>query len=244
LRKHLSVFMLYTRSSIYRILILLILMAVAEITLFYLSANRVMTSNIIGLERMFDKSYIGLVMAAVFVLMSVQLSLMGCERGSKQSYTLCRLSVSEEAVFAWQALFNALAYFMLWAVQLLIVWAMCIYGTSKMGSLASNQNIFLAFYRNDFLHSLLPLAETSRLIRNILLIISLGLSSALFSYHNRRKKFGISIIFMILIGGLPFAGSVGNIETDVVQGLASVCVIIWSIYRVFVKEASLENEEI
>jgi len=78
LRKHLSVFMLYTRSSIYRILILLILMAVAEITLFYLSANRVMTSNIIGLERMFDKSYIGLVMAAVFVLMSVQLSLMGC----------------------------------------------------------------------------------------------------------------------------------------------------------------------
>lgn len=243
MRKHLSVFMLYTRSSLYRILILFLLMATAEIALFYLSAERIISSNIIGLERMFDKSYIGLVMGAVFVLMSIQLCLMGCEFGSKQSYTLRRLSVGEESVFVWQALFNAFAYFMLWALQLVLVWAMCIYGTEKMGPLASNQNIFLAFYRNDFLHSLLPLAETSRLIRNILLIIALGLSSALFSYHNRRKKFGISIIFMILIGGLPFAGSVGNIETDAVQGLASVCVIIWSIYRVFIKESAGEHEE-
>ena len=244
MRKHISVFMLYTRSSIYRMLILFLLMAAVEITLFYFAAEHVLLSNTIGLEQMFEKSYIGLVMGATFLLMSVQLGLMGCERGSKQSYTLRRLSVSEETVFAWQALFNALAYFMLWAVQLVLVWAMCIYGTAKMGVLASNQNIFLAFYRNDFLHSLLPLAETSRLVRNILLIIALGLSSALFSYLNRRKKFGISIIFMLLIGGLPFAGSVGNIETDAVQGLASICVIIWCIYRVFIKEASLENEEV
>ena len=243
MRKHLSIFMLYTRSSIYRLLIILVLMAAAEIALFYFSVERCLTSGIIGLERMFEKSGIGIVMGAGFILISVQLILMGCERGSKQSYTLRRLSISEESVFAWQALFNALAYFLLWAVQLIIVWAMCIYGTSKMGALASNQNIVLAFYRNDFLHSLLPLAETSRLLRNIFLIVALGLSSALFSYHNRRKKFGISIIFMILIGGLPFAGSVGNIETDVVQIFSSICVIIWSIYRVFIKEAMIENEE-
>ena len=243
MRKHLSVFMLYVRSSIYRLIILLVLMAAAEIALLYFSVERCMVSGYISLERMFSKSYIGLVMGAAFVLLTVQLSIIGCERGSKQSYTLQRLSVNETAVFAWQALFNAMAYFILWAAQLALVWAMSIYGTEKMGDLASNQNIFLAFYRNDFLHSLLPLAETSRFVRNIFLVVALGLSSALFSYHNRRKKFGISIIFMVLITALPFAGSVGNIETDAVQILSSVCVIIWSVYRVCLKEGIAANEE-
>lgn len=243
MRKHLSVFMLYARSSLFRILLLFVLMAVAEFTLFYFSVERCLASDIVGIERMISKSYIGPIMGAVFLIMSAQLSSIGCEYGSKQSYTLRRLSVSEGAIFGWQALFNALMYFLLWGVQLGLALIMCYYGVEKIGSSASNQAVFLAFYRNDFLHSLLPLAEWSRYLRNIVLIIALGLASALFAYNQRRKKLGLAMIFMLPLTALPFAGSTGNLETDVVQILASVCVIMWSIYKVYSKEGAAENEE-
>lgn len=243
MRKHLSVFMLYARSSLFRVLLIFILMAVLELVLFYFAVERVMVSESIGLERMINKSCVGLVMGAAFIAMSAQLSIMGCEYVSKQSYTLRRLSVSEGSVFAWQALFNTLMYLLLWGVQLGLVLIMCAYGVEKMGALASNQATFLAFYRSQFLHSLLPLGEWTRYLRNIILIIALGLASALFSYNQRRKKLGLAMIFMLPLTALPFAGKTGNLETDVVQILASLCVIIWSIYKVCAKEAAEQNEE-
>lgn len=242
MRKHLSVFMLYTRSSLFRILLIFMLMAVLELVLFYFAVERIMVSDSIGLERMISKSCVGFVMGAAFLAMSAQLSIMGCEYGSKQSYTLRRLSVGEGSIFAWQALFNALMYLLLWGVQLGLVLIMCAYGVEKMGAQASNQATFLAFYRSQFLHSLLPLGEWSRYLRNIVLIIALGLASALFSYNQRRKKLGLAMIFMLPLTALPFAGSTGNLETDVVQILASLCVIIWSIYKVCAKEAAEPND--
>ena len=41
MRKHLSVFMLYARSSLFRILLIFILMAVLELVLFYFAVERV-----------------------------------------------------------------------------------------------------------------------------------------------------------------------------------------------------------
>ena len=149
--------MLYVRSSAFRLILLFVLLAAAELFMFYLAVEKCMAADMPGLEYMFEKSRISWVMAFVFVLMSIQLSIIGCEYGSKQGYTLRRLRVSEGAVFAWQAAFNALMYFVLWAVQLALVLLMASYATEKMGSSANNQTLFLAFYRNDFLHSLLPL---------------------------------------------------------------------------------------
>lgn len=244
MKKHISVLMLYTRSSVYRLVLLFVLMTAVELLVFYLSVERCISDGIIGLERMFGKSRIALVMAAAFVLMTAQLSITGCEYGSRQGYTLRRLRVSEKSVYAWQAGFNTAMYFVFWGVQLMLTLAMAKYGTEKMGSLASNQNIFLAFYRNGFLHSLLPLAEWSRYLRNIALIIALGMASALFSYNQRRKKPGIAILFMLPVTALPFAGSTGNGGADAFQILAALAVMAWCVYRVVSGEVADKHEEV
>ena len=261
MRKHISVFMLYTRSSVFRLLILFVLMAAAELPMFFFAADRCLnsasvtleqmldnsgmtsmqTSVSLSLERMFDNSGIAIVLAAVFVLMSIQLCGVGCEFGSKQGYTLRRLSVSEETVFAWQASFNALAYFVLWGMQLMLVLVMCSYGVEKLGALASNQTVFLAFYRNKFLHSLLPLDEWSRYLRNICMILALGTASAFFSYNQRRKKVGLSMIVMLPVTVLGFCGSTGSSGGDACLTLFFIAVTGWCVYRVYGKEKNDED---
>lgn len=261
MRKHISVFMLYTRSSIFRLLILFALMAAAELPMFFFAADRCLDSayvaleqmidnnymlnsqvNVsVSLERMFDNSGIAIVLAVAFVLMSIQLCGVGCEFGGKQGYTLRRLSVSEETVFAWQASFNAFAYFVLWGIQLMLVLVMCAYGVAKLGALASNQTVFLAFYRNKFLHSLLPLDEWSRYLRNICMILALGTASAFFSYHQRRKKTGLSMIAMLPATVLGFCGSTGNAGGDACLTLFFIAVTGWCIYSVYGKEKTDED---
>lgn len=241
MRKHLSVFMLYARSSLFRILLLFVLMAAAELVMFYFAAEKIVTMESISLERMFERSHISLVLALVFVLMSLQLCSVGCEFGSRQGYTLRRLMVSERAVFAWQAAFNSIMYFILLVLQLGLALLMCSYGVEKLGAWASNQSIYLAFYRSEFLHSLLPLDDWTRYLRNFCMIIALGTASALFSYHQRRKKIGISMIIMLPVTVLGFCGSTGSVGGDVALTMFYVVVTAWCIYRVLAKEEAYDS---
>lgn len=177
---------------IYKILGLLFVMAVAEGTLFYFALNRTLvTENAglgsTGLEQLFTRSWAALVCVVFFTVAIFLLILTGYEHGSKQGYTLRRLSVSERSVFLWQAVYNTFCCFLFWAVLLGIALALCKLYVAKVGlEYVSGQTIFLAFYRNNFLHSLLPLEETSRYIRNVVLILGLGISSACFPFKQRR----------------------------------------------------------
>ena len=242
MRKHLSVFMLYIRSSIFKILLLFLLMAAVELPMFYFAVEKSLALSSIGIERMFERSHIAVVLAAALVLMSAQLCSAGCEYGSKQGYTLRRLSVSERTVFAWQAAFNALAYLLLLGFQLMLVIVMCQYGVEKMGEWASNQSIFLAFYRNRFLHSLLPLEEWTRYLRNVFIIIALGMASALFSYNQRRKKPGLAIIITLPVVIFGFPASAGGTATDVIMMLYTATVAAWCVYKIRAKEESYDED--
>ena len=60
--------------------------------------------------------------------------------------------------------FAALVIF--WAAQVLFVLLLCrVYLAKADPACVNAQTVFLAFYRQKFLHSLLPLAETSRWVR-------------------------------------------------------------------------------
>ncbi len=241
MRRHVSVFMLYVRSSLPKLLILLLLMTAAELGLFYVAVNDSLMMAMVTLEEIFDNSYVPVVMAAAFVLLTVQLCSVGCEFGSKQGYTLRRLSISEGRVFLWQALFNASAYFVLMGVQLLLVLFMCAYGAKSLGAYANGQTVFLAFYRHDFLHGLLPLEEWTRYLRNFIMVFGLGSAAALFPFHQRRKKIGFSAIISLPVTIFGFCNQTGNLSTDIILMLYYLVVIIWSLYRVFTEEVSLDE---
>lgn len=228
MRKHFSVLMLIVRSTIYKILVLFFLTACAEWLLFRLSLNFALTSADAGigmaaLENIILSSRISWVYAICFVIMAALLCTTGCEYRSKQGYTLRRLSVSELSVFAWQGGYNIFCFFMLWVFQALLSYALCtLYITKADPTLTSSQTIFLAFYRNDFLHSLLPLSEVSRWIRNILLAMCLGLAAAHFSHQQRRGKVGVTMIAMTALSLVFFSRGIASLGNDILIILLSI----------------------
>lgn len=227
MKKHLSVFMLMARSTIYRLLILLLAMAAAQALLFHFTLNAATAAADAGLgpdtlETVISRSHIAWVFAICFVLMAVLLCLTGCNYGSRQENTLRRLSVSERSVFVWQMLYNIACFFLLWVAQALIALALCRwYTTVTDPSFVSGQTIFLAFYRNSFLHSLLPLEEGSRWVRNIMLVIGLGAACAQVPIYQRRGKISITIIAMTSLTLVFFSRSIGCFGNDMLIILLS-----------------------
>lgn len=228
MKQHLSVLMIAARSTIYKLLGLLLVMAAAESALFYLVLKRTLAGELIGLEQMVNQSWMPLVSGVCFLLLCVMLSLTGCEfSGSKLRYTIKRLSVREETTVLWWAVYNTICFLIFWAVQLLIALLLCRLYAAKIDPMyVSDQTIFLAFYRDKFLHSLLPLEETSRFICNAILICGLGASAACFSFRQRHGQKGIAIIALaaVTLGFFPRAmGSFGN---DMVIAIIALAVAV------------------
>ena len=199
MKKQLSVFNLMATSSIYKITGLFALMGIIEFFLFrmIMLAGPAETGTF-HIEYVFQNSRIPWVFAAAFVLLTILLCLTGYETSSKQGYTLMRLSVSEKQVFGIQALYNTLCYILFCSIQLLIVFLLGFYFTKNApAEYVTNQTMFLAFYRSDFLHALLPYEDIIIWVKNILLVLSLGICTAGFTMAQRKGKRAYELILII-----------------------------------------------
>lgn len=240
--QHLSVFKIYIRSSLYKVLLLLTGMAAVESLLFAvrLSALRKDAGAQLALEAVLESSNIAWISWLFMVLITIVLCINGCERGSRQGYTLRRLSIPESAVVLWQCVCNICCYLLFWAVQTVTAFGLCRWYVVKMG-IGSNQTIFLAFYRSTFLHNLLPLDETGLWVRNVLLLIAFGMASAYFSYRQRRGKFAAELIALFWGFILWCSRDLGGVIMDVFAMICCLILIAAESYRIFVQE--VEHEE-
>ncbi len=245
MKKHLSVFALFARSSVFKLLLLLLLLAVSESVLFYLSLRGAISAapdvgGLYTLEYVLSSGRVFWPAAPALVLLAVQLCLTGCNFSGRPGYTLSRLSISRRAVFIWQWLFDTVCYIALWAAQLGIALALCRWYIHVAGE-TSGQAIMLAFYRQKFLHSLLPLSETSRYVRNLMMVIALGAASARFVWSNHRGQPGIGILAMLCLVLVFFPGETGSFDTDYLMILLSLCVGAVSVYAPLLKEVDDEK---
>ena len=220
MKKHSSVFMLMARSTIYRILGLLIIMAVAEAGLFWLRLQQGAIDGNFSLEAIISESRLSWACAAFFLFVNVILSW-----GSytiSDTYTAARLSVSGKAVYLWQCIYNTLCYLLFWMVQILIGIGLCrVYEAMAPAEFVSNQTVFLAFYRSNFLHSFLPFEDTWVWVRNILLVVALGIGSSRIPGKNR--KIGIGSCFLIAATGVFFVQGIGEAVALIIAAI--VCAV-------------------
>ena len=220
MKKHSSVFMLMARSTIYRVLGLLILMAIAEAGLFWLRLQQGAIDGNFSLEAIISESRLSWACAAFFLFVNVILSW-----GSytiSDAYTAARLSVSGKAVYLWQCIYNSLCYLLFWMVQILIGIGLCrVYEAMAPAEFVSNQTVFLAFYRSKFLHSFLPFEDTWVWIRNILLVVALGICSSRIPGKNR--KIGIGSCFLIAATGVFFVQGIGEAVALIIAAI--VCAV-------------------
>lgn len=179
MKKHLSVLSLIARSTIYKIIGVLILMAGLEVFLFTRAVSRLSGQAQIGLEMTFSKACTVWVFLAAFIVIFLLLAGMVKNKKSNPKYTVLRLSITEKQFFLWSSLYNAACFALLMLVQIAVVIGLCrYYMNSGVDTTATAQTVFLAFYRNDFLHSLVPFDEPINIFANIILPVAMGLICA------------------------------------------------------------------
>ncbi len=254
IRAHASVFGLYARSSIGKVLGILLLMSGVQMALFakFYFLDHADGKQIYSFLDYIEMSKVFWICIVGFLLITVTLCVTGTEYGSKTSYTLKRLSVSEKSTFFYQAMYNMFVYILFGAVQLVVVFVMGrIYVETVVTDIPQTQTLFLAFYQNHFLHALLPLEDVLLWWRNFSWLIALGIVTAEFPYVQRRgSKINIALIVMIAMVIL-FGGTSWGIGDDpinpgancIVTSFVAYMIIILKVlaFSVFGKERSYEE---
>ena len=232
MKRYLSVFEMIARSSIYKVLLAVIGMALLEAVLFGLT---MLNSSDIYFERYIDQSLYSYIFRLVYTVVTVILVLPGMNIGSTQSYTLQRLRIKESRIFWLQSLYNFLAYVLLWGVQLwVLLGSIAVFHRYLPdGAFESNQTYFLAFYRNDFMHSILPLEDMGDWWILGLIGLASAYAAAEFTKQQRVRKVAFELPVLVVTMWLGFPGGLGYdhavLWTGIAVAIISMC-FRWLIY--------------
>jgi len=241
MKRYLSVFEMITRCSIYKVLGLLLAMVIAESIALGIAWNQQLAVYQPNLEEWIDQSYILIVFGIAFFLLTKVLTSTGTNVGSMQGYTLQRLRIKESEVHKLQCVYNILAYVLLWMTQLVVfLVAATFYMNYKSNAVLTNQTVFLAFYRNEFMHSILPLGDVVSWFLLFFFIVVTGILTARFSRMQRSGQTAWSVVVILVMSVFCFPRALGEEPVFILIGT-----FIWSVFLVLqgiLNKEAKENE--
>lgn len=250
MKQHLSVLMLFVRSSFLRVLVVCVLMTVAETGLFYHTqekllvqkeegALRVLTVDIVAEEAKLLYVFLAAVLIVLFILLRG-----GIQGSSHQEYTLHRLRITPGNVYFWQAFYNSCCLILLWAVQAGLAFVLCsrFLQTADAG-IVTGQSLFLAFYRSPFLNAVLPLEYVIGWVRNVLWFVGLGTLVAYESCLNCRKKHSILLLMVAVFGMRGFAGGLDDYVGYLLLCGFCVLTVAFAVWQMFGEKEWMTDEE-
>ncbi|MDE6640726.1 MAG: hypothetical protein K2K63_09390 [Acetatifactor sp.] len=212
----LALWALLARSSIYKILAVLVLMVPAEVILFC----RNIKTEYHTLTTTVESSHISVVFLTALGLVYFALVWTEGQLDSRSGGTMLRLRLSGSRIFWIKTAYNTACLVLLFAVQIwLCIWLVGVYGREAEEVYASPQRLFLAFYRIDFLHCLLPMAEAGKWVRNVLLLLSFGMEAA----RRAEKTEYIQPILLYVLTANWFVSLLGGNVID------WICIILYTV---------------
>ncbi|MDE6674043.1 MAG: hypothetical protein K2K19_04410 [Acetatifactor sp.] len=221
----LSLWALLARCSIYKILTVLAAMALAEVLLFYRCRR---TGGGYTLEGAVMSSHLSVVFMATLGLVCFVLAWTQGRLDARSSATMLRLQLSGSRIFMIKTVYNVVCIMMLFMAQIWLgIWLVRVYGREMEEIYALPQRLFLAFYRIDFLHCLLPMAEIGKWVRNLLLLLALGTEAA-----GAKKKNYIPLFALLALNVNSFVSSMGVNVIDLICCLTYIVVITANIWQV------------
>ena len=215
MKQYRSIFTLLARSVVYKLMAILFGTAALHTAVFFLLGN----------QRSFEKLYdhwgtrvvfgVGLVMTTALLISTLSQS------GSKLDYTIRRLRIGNRSLCLCQSVFNAGCFLIFWAVEILVALLLCRLWMSSR-EVASHQAVYLAFYRSDLLHSLLPLDDVSRWVRNFVVFLCLGICSACAPVLQRRGEQHWGVLALPVVLAFVFPGGIAKRAYDALYGTLGV----------------------
>ena len=212
----LSLWALLAKSSFYKVLAVALLMAVAETALF---GRALQSGPGAPFELKIEESRIHFVFLAALGAVFFLLIRMNGILDREGRYTVMRLKVAQARAFALRTAYDALCLLMLFALQVVLV--LCFAGAygRTPGMPQGSQMLFLAFYRNDFLHGVLPMAETGKWVRNGLMLLAMGMEEA----GGIGKRYRVTQVSVFVMAVAWFAVRVGPTWQDI------VCCLVYAV---------------
>lgn len=192
-----SVFLLFLRHSVWKVLLLLAAMAGIELALFAALTPDPATHSLETCLAACGRP-LGIVLLMGFVSLGCLLLADGSGGKHRLSYTLDRLAVSPRAVLACQAVYNLLVWLLFGAVQAAALLG-CFWLYQRQGGYVGPQTLFLTCWQNELVHSFLPMEDVLRWLRNLILALGLAVTVACASAQLRQKNKPIA--FCVLVGG-------------------------------------------
>ncbi len=226
MKRYLSVFEMITRSSIYKVLLIIAAMVVTEAVFFY---NLFSKQEGISFEFYMEESYYRVIFLVAYILVTLVIVQPGMNMGSVQTYTLQRLRIKESRILWVQALYNFCAYVLLWGAQLAVILGSFAYYQNNLpkGAIVSNQTLFLAFYRSDFLHTILPLEDGPGWWVIGLIAVTTALAAANFTKLQRSGKFGFELLLMVAAVCIYFPRSLGYDISFILVAIGAVYAVMY-----------------
>lgn len=215
---------LLAKSSIYKVLVVLGAMVLAETILFFGSSQ---PNN--GVSEIFFNRMVFVVFFIAFGLVFFLLMQTEQEMGSQAQYTMQRFRLSGTEIYFTEVFYNLSCLLLVFFVQ---VWLSI--GMLKIGEKASfHQTIFLAFYRIDFLHCLLPMADGERWLRNVLLLFSLAMGTACGFGKRDYILPSLTFVWTVFCFVHPIGRSFGDLACNIlyILGIATGIRRAWELRR-------------
>lgn len=221
----LSLWALLARCSIYKVLAVLVVMVLAEVLLFYRCLG---TGGGYTLESAVENSHLSVLFMAALWLVCFSLAWTKGRLDAKSSATMLRLRLSVSRIFMINTAYNMVCIIMLFMAQIWLgIWLVGVYGREMGEIYAPPQRLFLAFYRIDFLHCLLPMAEIGKWVRNLLLLLAFGMEAA-----GVKKKNYIPLFALLALTANWFVSSMGRNMIDLICYFTYIVVITANIWQV------------
>lgn len=234
MKQHSSVFHLMLRASFLPLLISAASLPVFEFPTFLLSFHRAGDWH---LDWLMDSSRLQLNFVLVMVLASRLLSVTGSQQnGSHCGYTLRRLSISEKAVFCWQAAAVFLSYLVLYAVQALtlLLCAGVFLRTAPPELLAySSPSLYQAAGASSFFRAVIPGTDGVLWLCTLSLLLALSASTAFTPCMLRRgRKFPMYLPAVLL---LYFHLSLNDrtVSSNIFIMILSILFLLYVLYQVW-----------
>lgn len=231
MKKYISATGLFARSTLWRVMAILLISAAVQLIMWGLEFNSsVQAYNEAQIsmptpEKIIERSAADVAFRITLTLLTVTLCLPGASRRSHTEYTLGRLAVSEREIFFCQAAYNAAVYIMLFAVQTAVLATMVfIYRIAAPAGCVAPNIAYLAFYRNKFMHSILPLEDVRLWVRNIALVPILALSAAEFPSLRRRGRISAMLVAVLGCVWVFFNSEIGSLG-QMIAALSALLVV-------------------
>lgn len=229
MKKYLSVAALDVRTSIYKIFRILMMMILAQLADFYWSMYKITrewtengwnvvptneggeTDILLTFDWILADSHIEVIFAlALAAVMGVLLWTVEGRCKGKSRQLLWRLNTTKRENFVIFGIYHTLCFGMLVVAEVIAVALMFALYQDTIAAGRAPQSLFMAFYRNSFLHTLWPMSDWFRGLKLICFIMTWGLTTAFYGYlglnaYSRAK--GLLLLYLsVMMGVLVVCG--------------------------------------